>query len=38
LGAERVRLDAADMLDLDGVAALASGARYAAEFMTLIET
>jgi len=38
LGAERVRLNAADMLDLDGVAALASGARYAAEFMTLIET
>jgi aryl-alcohol dehydrogenase-like predicted oxidoreductase len=38
LGAERVRLDAVDLLDLDGVASLASGERYAAEMMTLIET
>jgi aryl-alcohol dehydrogenase-like predicted oxidoreductase len=38
LGAENVRLDATDLIDLDGVASLASGERYAAEMMTLIET
>jgi aryl-alcohol dehydrogenase-like predicted oxidoreductase len=38
LGAEGVRLDAADLLDLGGVAALASGQRYAEEMMSLIET
>jgi aryl-alcohol dehydrogenase-like predicted oxidoreductase len=38
LGAGEVRLDAADLLDLGGVASLASGERYSAEGMTLIET
>jgi aryl-alcohol dehydrogenase-like predicted oxidoreductase len=38
LGAENVGLDATDLIDLDGVASLASGERYAAEMMTLIET
>ena len=38
LGAENVRLDATDLIDLDGVASLASGERYAPEMMTLIET
>jgi aryl-alcohol dehydrogenase-like predicted oxidoreductase len=38
LGAEGVRLDAADLLELGGVAALASGQRYAPEMMSLIET
>ncbi|MBD5606328.1 MAG: aldo/keto reductase [Candidatus Eremiobacteraeota bacterium] len=37
LGAERVRLDENDLAALDGVATLASGARYSEEMMTLIE-
>jgi aryl-alcohol dehydrogenase-like predicted oxidoreductase len=38
LGAEAIRLDADDLAELNGVASLASGERYAAEMMTLIET
>ena len=37
LGAEAVRLDASDLVELNGVASLASGERYPDELMSLIE-